>query len=79
MKILILGPGCAKCQRLLENAQKAVEELSVEADIEKISDMRQIVALGIMSTPGIVIDGRVKGSGRVFNVEDIKKMIQEGA
>jgi len=78
MKILVLGPGCAKCQRLMENAQKAIQELGVDADVEKISDMKQIVALGIMSTPGLVVDGRVKGSGRVFNVDEIKKMIQEG-
>jgi small redox-active disulfide protein 2 len=78
MKILVLGPGCTKCQRLMENAQKAVQELGIEADVEKISDMKQIVALGIMSTPGLVVDGRVKGSGRVFNVEEVKKMIQEG-
>ena len=78
MKILVLGPGCAKCQRLMENAEKAVQELGIEAEVEKISDMKQIVALGIMSTPGIVVDGRVTGSGRVFNVEEVKKMIQGG-
>ena len=77
MTILVLGPGCSKCVKLYEHTKQAVAELGVEATVEKIEDMRQIVALGILSTPGIVIDGRVKGSGRVFSVDDIKKMIQE--
>jgi small redox-active disulfide protein 2 len=77
MKILILGPGCTKCKLLFDHASQAVKELGVEAEIEKIEDIQQIVALGILSTPGIVIDGRVKGSGRVFSVDDIKKMISE--
>lgn len=76
MKILILGPGCQRCQALADNAKKAAQELGMDADIEKVKEMGKIMSFGVMSTPAIVIDGQVKGAGKLFTVEEIKKMLQ---
>ena len=71
-KIQILGTGCPKCQSLAENAEAAASETGVEYEIEKITDITEIMKFGVMMTPGIVIDGEVKSSGKVASVEDIK-------
>ncbi len=76
MKIQILGPGCAKCNKLAETAQSAADELGVDYELEKVSDLNQILSLGVMMTPGLVIDGEVKSFGKVPSVEEIKKMMQ---
>lgn len=76
MKIEILGPGCQRCQALEQNAKKAVEELGLQAEIVKITDMAKITGYGIMSTPGIVLDGEVKGAGRLFSTEEVKGFLQ---
>lgn len=75
MLIQILGTGCAKCRTLYENAKKAAEEAGVEALVEKVEDIEQIMAFQILMTPGLVINGEVKAAGRVPNVEEIKKLI----
>ncbi len=76
MKIEILGPGCPRCQALEANAKEAVRELGLEAEVEKVTEMGKIMAYGVMSTPGIVVDGKVKGSGKLFSVEEIKEMLR---
>jgi small redox-active disulfide protein 2 len=76
MKIKILGTGCPKCKQLEANARKAVEELKIKADIEKVTDVGKIVDYGVMSTPAIVIEGEVKSSGRIPTVEEIKKWLK---
>jgi small redox-active disulfide protein 2 len=75
MLIQILGTGCAKCKMLYENAKKAAEEAGVEALVEKVEDIEQIMAFQILMTPGLVINGEVKAAGRLPSVEEIKKMI----
>ncbi len=75
MNIQVLGPGCTKCKTLYEAASKAVQELAIEAQIEKVQDIQKIMSFEILMTPGLVIDGVVKSAGRVPNVEEIKKMI----
>ena len=75
MIIQVLGTGCARCKTLLENVQKAVEELGVDALVEKVDDIQKIMAFEILMPPGLVIDGVVKAAGRVPNVEDIKTLI----
>ena len=75
MKIQILGTGCAKCKTLAENTKKAVEEAGVEAEIEKVEDIREIMKFNVLMTPGLVIEGEVKAAGRVLSPEDIKKLI----
>ncbi len=75
MKIQILGTGCAKCKTLTENAKKAVELAEVDAEIEKIEDIKEIMKFNILMTPGLVINGEVKAAGRVLSPEDIKKLL----
>ena len=70
-KIEVLGPGCANCQRLEQNTREAVMLAGVEAEITKVTDYAQIMAYGIMSTPGLVIDGKVVSFGRVPSAGDI--------
>jgi small redox-active disulfide protein 2 len=74
-RIQILGTGCAKCKTLAENARKAVDEAGVEAEIEKVEDIKEIMKFNILMTPGLVIDGEVKAAGRVLSPEDIKKLL----
>lgn len=73
--IQILGSGCAKCKMLYANAEEAAKALGLECRIGKVTDMKEIVKTGIMMTPGLVVDGVVKSSGRVLTVEEIKKIL----
>ena len=75
MKIQILGTGCPKCNQLYQNAQQAVAELAVDAELEKVTDLNAIMAFGVMVTPALAIDGQVKASGKVPTAEAIKEMI----
>lgn len=77
MHIKILGPGCKKCQLLLENTQQALATLGMDASIEKVSDYAAIAALGIMSTPALVINERVVASGRVLDSQEIAHLLQQ--
>lgn len=74
-KIQILGPGCSKCKVLAAHAGRAVEESGVPCEIEKVTDIQQIIKFGVMMTPALVIDGVVISVGRVVPVEEIKKLI----
>ena len=75
MNIKILGSGCPNCRKLEENTKKAVSELGIEATFEKVSDYKDIVSYGVMKTPALVVDGKVKLSGRVPSSEEIKKYL----
>lgn len=73
MKITILGTGCPSCQKLEENAKKAVEELGLsDATVEHIYDVNKIIEYGVMSAPAIMIDDEIKAAGRIPDVEEIK-------
>jgi len=72
MKIEILGTGCAKCKALEENAKKAVAQTGIFAQVEKVEDLVEIMNYGVMSTPGLVIDGEVKSTGKLLSHEEIK-------
>ncbi len=76
MKIQILGPGCSRCKQLTANAQQAVTELGLQAEIEKVEDMREIMKFHIMSTPALVIDGSVRSSGKVLSPAAVKELLQ---
>jgi small redox-active disulfide protein 2 len=75
MKLQILGTGCAKCKTLAENTRKAVNEMGLDAEIEKVEDLRQIVQFGVMLTPALAVDGDVKIVGRVPSPEEIKRLL----
>lgn len=75
MTIQILGSGCPNCKQLEQNAREAVATLGMEADFEKITDMDQIVEMGVMRTPGLAFDGKVRKSGKVFSPEEIARTI----
>jgi small redox-active disulfide protein 2 len=77
MDIKVLGPGCARCVDLERKTRRAVDEMGVAANVEKISDIQKIIAYHIMATPGLVIDGKVKCAGRIPSVEEIKTWIRE--
>jgi len=74
-QLLILGSGCSKCGKLYEAAEQAAKELGVPYEINKVTDLKQIMALRVMVTPALVVDGSVKVAGRVPPVEEIKKML----
>lgn len=74
-KIQILGVGCAKCKKLAENAAKAVADAGIDAEIEKVEDIKEIMKFKVLMTPGLVIDGEVKAAGRVLTPEEITKFL----
>ena len=74
-KIQILGTGCPKCKKLAENAENAAKELNLDYLLEKVTDINDIMAFGVMMTPALIIDGEVKIAGKVPSIEDIKKML----
>ena len=76
-RIEVLGTGCAKCRRLLANAEEAVKELKIAADVVKVEDIDAIVDRGVMMTPALFIDGVVRAEGRVPDVNEIRKMLTE--
>ena len=76
MKIQILGTGCPKCKQLSEHAEEAVQALGLDAEIEKVTQINDIMAFGVMITPALAVDGKVKSSGKVLSVEEIKGMLQ---
>ena len=71
-KIEILGTGCPKCKRFAENAEAAARELGVECEIEKVTDINEIMKFGVMMTPALAVDGVVKSVGKVMSVDDVK-------
>ena len=75
MKIEILGMGCPKCKHLIANAEAAVKELNISAEVAKVTDIGKITEYGVMTMPALVIDGMVVSAGRVLRKEDIKKII----
>ena len=76
-KIEVLGPGCNNCVRLEKNTREAVALAGIEAEITKVTDYAEIMAYGIMSTPGLVIDGKVVSYGRVPSAGDIAVWLSE--
>jgi len=76
-KIEILGTGCAKCKRLFANAEQAVKDLKIAAEVIKVDNLDEIVERGVMLTPALFINGEVVAEGRVPDVNEIKAMLTE--
>ena len=75
MKIQILGTGCTKCQQLTENAAAAAQELGVPYELEKVTNLQEIMKFGVMRTPALVVDGIVKVAGKVPSPDEIKHLL----
>jgi small redox-active disulfide protein 2 len=75
MQILVIGPGCSRCKTLAQLTEQAVKELGVSAEINKVTDLKQIMALGVMMTPALAVNGNLKLAGRVPTLEEIKKLL----
>lgn len=76
-RIKILGSGCTKCNQLEASTKLALEQLNMENTIEHITDFAQIATYGVMSTPALVIDGKVVSYGKVLKVEEVVKILQK--
>jgi small redox-active disulfide protein 2 len=74
-KIQILGSGCPKCRAMTQNAETAAKELGLEYTLEKVTDIKEIIKFGVMTTPALVVDGQVKVVGKVLSPEQIKAML----
>ncbi len=75
-KIQILGTGCPKCKKLAENAEIAAKELGMEYELEKVTKIGDIMKFGVMMTPGLAVDGKVKVVGKVPSVEQLKEILK---
>ena len=74
-KLQILGTGCPKCITLAEATPTAANQLGLECEIEKVTDINRIVSFGVMMTPALVVDGQVKVAGRVPAIDELKTLI----
>ena len=74
-KLQVLGTGCPKCKKLAEETEKAAKALGIEYELVKVTDIQEIINFGIMTTPGLAVDGAVKVSGRIPKPEEIKQIL----
>jgi small redox-active disulfide protein 2 len=79
MNILVIGPGCSRCRTLAQHTEEAVRELGITAEISKVSDLKHIMALGVMMTPALAINGTVKVVGKVPTVPELKALLTQSA
>ncbi len=77
LSIKVLGPGCAACRQLEQNLMAVVAELGLPADIEHVTDIKEIARLGVVSTPGLMINDELKAAGHAPNKDKLKKLLQE--
>ncbi len=75
-KLQILGMGCPKCVKLTQHAEAAARDLGIEYEIEKVTDIEKIMSFGVMMTPALVVDGKVKVVGKAPSVQEIKEMLR---
>lgn len=77
MQLLVIGPGCAKCKVLAQFTEQAVHELGLTAEINKVTDLKHIMALGVMMTPALAVNGIVKVVGKVPSIPEIKALLDQ--
>ena len=76
MNIKVIGTGCEKCDAQYKNVQNAIKELDIDAEIEKVEDLIDIVKLGVMTSPSLMVDGKLVISGRVAKMEELVKLFR---
>jgi len=79
VQILVVGPGCARCKTLEQFTTQAANELGIQYELNKVTDLKQIMALGIMMTPALVVNGNVKVTGKVPSITEIKQILKEAS
>jgi small redox-active disulfide protein 2 len=79
MQLLVIGPGCAKCKTLAQFTEQAVQELGLTVEINKVTDLKQIMAMGVMMTPALAVNGTIKAVGKVPSIPEIKAILQQAA
>ena len=79
MQLLVIGTGCAKCRTLAQFTEQAAQELGVPYELNKVTDLKQIMALGVMMTPALAVNGTVKVLGKVPSVAEIKTLLSQAA
>jgi len=76
MEIKVLGTGCAKCKQLEKTVRTAVDEMGLDATVEKVTELSDIMEYGLMSTPGLVVDGEVRLAGRLPKLAEVKSILE---
>ncbi len=79
MQLLVIGPGCAKCKTLAQFTEQAAKELGLNYELNKVTDLKQIMALGVMMTPALAVNGAIKVVGKVPGIPEIKAILQQAA
>ena len=79
MQLLVIGPGCAKCKTLAQFTEQAVKELGITAEINKVTDLKQIMALGVMMTPALAVNGTIKVVGKAPSMAELKVILSQAA
>ncbi len=75
MKLTVIGPGCSRCKALAQLTEQAAKELGVQYELNKVTDLKQIMAFGVVMTPALAVDGTVKLAGRVPSLDEVKKLL----
>lgn len=74
-KIIVLGPGCPRCETLAKLTRQAADQIGIEYEFEKVTDFKEFMKFGMMMTPGLVVDGELKVQGKVPSLDEIKSML----
>jgi small redox-active disulfide protein 2 len=74
-KLIVLGPGCPRCENLARLTREAADQLGIDFELEKLTDIAQFAKYGLMMTPGLVVDGQLKVQGRVPSIDELKGML----
>lgn len=77
MNIKVIGTGCDKCDKLYDNVKEALSQLGMEAELEKVEDLMEIIKLGVMTSPSLMIDGKLVVSGQVASKDAVIKLLQK--
>jgi len=74
-QLIVLGPGCPRCETLADRTKQAADQLGIDYELEKLTDIKQFASYGLMMTPGLVVDGELKVHGRLPSLEEIKELL----